>query len=372
MSRGIVAAFAAAVLFGIGTPFAKVLLGTVDPWLMAGLLYAGSGVSLTVILLLRRRPFGRPTRKELGYLAAAIVAGGIAAPVLLMSGLARMDASNASLLLNAEGVFTVLLAWIVFRENVGRRIALGMVAIAAGAVLLSWSPGVRVQFLWPAVLVLAACFAWAIDNNLTRKVSLLDATWIAAAKGVTAGTVNLTIAAFAGAHWPGASSAAGAVVVGALAYGVSLVLFVVALRYLGAARTTAYFSVAPFAGALVAILWLQEPVSVRFFVAAALMAVGVWLHLTERHEHEHHHETFEHEHEHVHDAHHEHTHLPEVPHGTRHSHRHRHEPMTHSHPHYPDAHHRHSHGPARVSAKSFDKGPAAPGASAPSKRESRR
>ena len=343
MRNGIAAALAAALLFGIGTPLAKALLGSVDPWLLAGLLYAGSGISLTVLRLFRPTTYVRPARSEIGYLAAAIVAGGIAAPVMLMSGLALMPASSASLLLNAEGVFTVLLAWIVFRENVDRRIATGMVAIAAGAVLLSWSPGARVQFLGPSLLILGACVGWAIDNNLTRKVSLFDATWIAAVKGVTAGVVNLSIAFGAGASWPSVPNLLGALVIGALAYGVSLVLFVVALRHLGAARTTAYFSVAPFAGAVLAVLWLQEPLSVRLLISAALMGIGVWLHLTERHEHEHRHESLEHEHEHEHDVHHQHAHSTDVAPGTRHTHRHRHTSLTHRHPHYPDAHHQHPH-----------------------------
>jgi drug/metabolite transporter (DMT)-like permease len=340
---GISAAFVAALLFGIGTPLAKRLLGSVDPWLMAGLLYAGSGITLTTLRVIRTAPRIRPSRSELGYLAGAIGFGGVAAPVMLMWGLSLIPASSASLLLNAEGVFTAIIAWVVFRENVDRRIALGMLTIAAGAMLLSWSPGSRVQFSWPALLVLGACLAWGIDNNLTRKVSLLDATWIAAAKGVVAGVVNLSIAAVAGAAWPRLAAVVGALSVGAVAYGASLVLFVVALRHLGAARTTAYFSAAPFAGAVVAIVWLHEPFGVRLLIAAALMGLGVWLHLTERHEHEHRHEALEHEHEHEHDEHHQHAHSEDVLPGARHTHRHRHEPLTHSHPHYPDSHHRHGH-----------------------------
>ena len=347
MRNGIVSALAAAMLFGIGTPLAKTLLGSVDPWLLAGLLYAGSGISLTVLRIFRRAAPVRLARTEVGYLAGAIVAGGIAAPVMLMSGLSRMPASSASLLLNAEGVLTALLAWIVFRENVDRRIVAGMVAIAAGAVLVSWSPGARLQSIGPSLLILGACLGWAIDNNLTRKVSLLDATWLAAVKGVTAGVVNLSIAFGAGASWPGMPNLLGALVIGALAYGVSLVLFVIALRHLGAARTTAYFSAAPFAGAVVALLWLHEPLSVRLMIAAALMGFGVWLHITERHEHEHHHDSLEHEHEHEHDAHHQHEHSEKVAPGARHTHRHQHDPLTHQHPHYPDAHHQHHHDDAK-------------------------
>ncbi len=343
LSPGVVAALAAAGLFGLGTPLAKKLLASVDPWLLAGLLYAGSGIALTVVRWLRPRPRGPLVRADLGYLAGAIAAGGIFGPVLLMSGLSSMPAAGASLLLNAEGVFTALIAWFVFRENVDRRIALGMMAIVAGAVLLSWDPQVRVRDLWPSLLVLGACLAWAIDNNLTRKLALLDATWLASIKGVVAGCTNLLLALWAGATWPGPMDMLGALLIGSFAYGLSLVLFVVGLRHLGAARATAYFSAAPFVGALVAVVWLHEPITVRLVAAAVLMLVGLWLHLTEQHEHEHHHALVEHEHEHVHDEHHQHAHDPEVAPGTHHTHRHRHVPLTHSHHHFPDTHHEHSH-----------------------------
>lgn len=344
LSPGVLASLTAAAFFGVGTPLAKQLLASIDPWLLAGLLYAGSGIGLSVVRWLRPRAGGRLVRAEVGYLAGAIAAGGIAGPVLLMEGLASMPATGASLLLNAEGVFTALLAWIVFRENVDRRIAAGMFAIAAGAVLLSWNPHVRLRELGPALLVLGACFAWAIDNNLTRKLSLFDATWLASIKGIVAGSTNLLIAVLAGAAWPSLGDTMGALFIGSLAYGFSLVLFVTGLRDLGAARTTAYFSMAPFIGAVVAVLWLHEPISLRLIAAAALMAIGLWLHLTERHEHEHPHPPLEHEHEHVHDEHHQHSHSPEVSPGTRHTHRHQHEALTHTHHHFPDAHHRHDHG----------------------------
>jgi hypothetical protein len=237
------------------------------------------------------------------------------------------------------GVLASLTAAVLF--GVG---ALGMFAIAAGAVVLSWSPGVRVQAVWPAVLVVGACLAWAIDNNLTRKLSLLDATWLASVKGLVAGSTNLVIALLVGASWPSVPHTIGALVIGALAYGLSLVLFVVGLRHLGAARTTAYFSVAPFVGALVAIFWLHEPMTLQLLAAASLMALGLWLHLTERHEHVHVHPELEHEHEHVHDEHHQHAHEAPVPAGTRHAHRHRHVTLRHSHAHFPDTHHQHDHG----------------------------
>jgi drug/metabolite transporter (DMT)-like permease len=340
---GVPAALGAALLFGGSTPFAKALLASVGPWLLAALLYLGSGIGLTLYRRMRRSPAVHLAAGEWPWLAGAIVAGGVVGPVLLMFGLTRMPASGASLLLNAEGVFTALLAWFAFRENFDRRIALGMLAIVAGAVVLSWPKEARLAGLWPALAVLGACLAWGIDNNLTRKVSLSDATWIASIKGLAAGSANLLLAIWLGASLPPAAAIAGGLLLGVLAYGVSLSLFVVGLRNLGTARTGAYFSVAPFFGAIIAIPLLGEQVSERLLIAGALMAVGVWLHLTEHHSHEHRHEVLEHEHEHVHDAHHQHAHDEPVAPGTKHSHPHRHEPMTHAHAHYPDAHHRHGH-----------------------------
>jgi drug/metabolite transporter (DMT)-like permease len=342
-SRGVAAALGAAALFGAGTPFAKLLLGSVNPWLLAGLLYLGSGAGLGLMRLIRRATPVRLARGEWRWLAGAILVGGVAGPVLLMYGLSGMPASGASLLLNAEGVFTALLAWFAFRENFDRRIALGMAAIVAGAAVLAWPGEASFGAAWPALAVLGACFAWALDNNLTRKVSLADATWIAACKGWAAGVVNLMIAATMTDRWPPVGTLLAAGCVGWLSYGVSLALFVVGLRHLGTARTGAYFSVAPFVGALIAMPLLGEPITPRLLLAGGLMALGVWLHLTERHEHEHTHEAVEHEHEHVHDAHHQHAHEVPVAPDMRHSHRHRHDPLTHAHPHFPDAHHRHTH-----------------------------
>lgn len=339
---GVAAALAAAVLFGAATPFAKLLLGTIDPWLLAGLLYLGSGIGLTLYRHLRHAAAAHLSRKEWPWLAGAILAGGIIAPVLLMFGLTGMPASGAALLLNAESVFTALLAWFAFRENVDRRIALGMLAIVTGAVVLSVPTGAQLAGLWPALAILGACLAWGVDNNLTRRVSLTDATWVASVKGWVSGLVNLGLALTLGAPLPAMPGLAAALVIGFLAYGVSLSLFVVGLRHLGTARTGAYFSVAPFCGALLAVL-MGEPVTLPLLAAGALMALGTWLHLTERHVHRHMHEEMVHSHEHSHDEHHLHEHDTPVAPGTRHSHPHRHEPLIHAHPHFPDAHHRHGH-----------------------------
>jgi drug/metabolite transporter (DMT)-like permease len=342
---GVMAALAAAALFGAGTPLAKLLLGRTDPWMLAALLYLGSGLGLAMLRAVRRAPAVRLGRSDAAWFAGAVLCGGVAGPVLLMAGLARMPAAQASLLLNGEAVFTALLAWIAFRENVDRRVAAGMLAIVAGGVVLAWPGQAGEVASGPALLVLGACLAWAVDNNLTRKVSLADATWLAMVKGLAAGLTNLVLALALGAAWPGWAATASAGLVGFASYGASLALFVVALRGLGTARTGAYFSVAPFIGALAA-LATGEPLTPALAVAGGLMAAGVWLHLSERHEHWHTHEPVAHEHEHLHgpgELHHTHAHHPPVAAGTRHSHPHVHEPVAHAHPHYPDAHHRHSH-----------------------------
>ena len=337
------AALGAAVLFGIGTPVAKVLLGTTDPWLLGGLLYAGSGVALTLVRKARGLPPVRLDRRGLATLLGVLAAGGVAGPVLLMYGLAAMPSSGASLLLNAEGVFTALLAWFVFRENFDARIAFGIVAIVAGAAMLTWAPGAALGQAFPAMLVLGACLAWAIDNNLTRKLATHDSMWLASIKGLAAGAVNLLIATTLGRAWPSAATLSAALGLGAIAYGASLALFIVALRHLGAARAGAYFSTAPFVGAVIALVWLGEPMTPALVAAAALMGVGAWLHLTERHAHDHRHPAVEHEHEHTHDEHHDHVHEPPIPPSVSHRHRHTHEAMVHSHHHLPDADHQHDH-----------------------------
>lgn len=339
-------ALGAAALFGASTPLAKLLLGAISPWLLAGLLYLGSGLGLTAIGLLRRAAAGVPReaplrRADLPWLGAVVLAGGIVAPVLLMAGLARSAASGAALLLNLEGVFTLALAWLVFHENVDRWIALGAAAILAGAALLS-SGGGGVNGLG-ALAIAGACLAWAIDNNLTRKLSGADPLQIAAIKGLIAGGVNLALAFLQGALWPGPSAALAAGLVGLVGYGISLVLFVLALRHLGTARTSAYFATAPFIGAVAAVALLGEPVTAELAAAALLMASGVWLHLAERHEHAHEHAPMTHEHRHSHDAHHRHDHAPGDPAEEPHTHRHVHPRLVHGHPHYPDLHHRHQH-----------------------------
>jgi drug/metabolite transporter (DMT)-like permease len=350
---GVPLALASAVLFGASAPFAKLLLGSIDPQLLAGLLYLGAGGGLALVqagrFALGIEASEAPLRSsDLPWLIVVVGFGGVAGPLLFMLGLARTSAASGSLLMNLEGLATMGIAWIVFRENLDRRLLLGAASILAGAIILPWQgQGVRLDA--GGVMIAAACLAWGIDNNLTRKLSSADPVTIALIKGLAAGGVNLVLAILLGASLPSANVTGAAIVVGFLGVGVSLVLFVLALRHLGSARTGAYFSLAPFIGAAIAIVLLGEPITQQLVLAGLLMGLGLWLHLAERHEHDHAHDAVEHEHGHVHDEHHRHAHDGTVT--EPHTHRHRHEPMRHKHTHYPDLHHRHDHAGSRLRRK---------------------
>lgn len=340
-------AMASAALFGASTPLAKLLLGEgIGPFMLAGLLYLGSGLGLACLWVprqLSRRPSKEaPLRgHDWGWMTLVVLTGGVAAPLLLMAGLRSTPATSAALLLNLEGLATMAIAWGIFHENVDRRLLIGAIAILSGAVLLSWQGGGGVGM--GALAIAGACFFWGVDNNLTRKISGSDPLQIAMVKGIGAGATNIILALVLGAHLPPAGTLMTAALVGLLGYGVSLVLFVLALRHLGTARTGAYFSTAPFIGALLALPLFGEPVTVRLVIVALLMGLGLYLHLAERHAHEHEHEPLDHSHAHVHDAHHRHHHSRDDPPGEPHVHRHVHARLIHTHPHYPDLHHRHSH-----------------------------
>jgi len=341
-------AIASAVLFGASTPLAKALLESTDPALLAALLYLGSGLGLALVSGLRILRGSEDRHEPLGprgalWLGGAIFFGGVLGPLLLMFGLARTPASSASLLLNMEGVFTALLAWFVFKENFDRRVALGMSSIVAGALVLSWEGGFELKGISGPLLIAGACLAWAVDNNLTRKVSLTDPVQIAMMKGIVAGTVNLGIALALGAQLPPILPLISGGLLGFFGYGLSLVLFVLALRQVGTARTGAYYSTAPFLGAVLSVMLFDETITYQLIAAAVLMSMGVWLHLTERHEHGHEHEPMTHTHEHVHDEHHRHRHAADDPPYEPHSHRHAHGRLRHRHIHFPDAHHHHRH-----------------------------
>jgi drug/metabolite transporter (DMT)-like permease len=341
-------ALVSAALFGVSTPAAKALVGSVHPAVLAGLLYCGAGIGVAAIRRVlpwigSRAPEVSLTRSDVPWLAGAIGSGGVIGPLLLMAGLTRTDAATASLLLTLEAAVTALMAWFIFHESFDRRIALGMACLVAGAVVLSWSAAPTIDSLFGPLAIVGACIAWGLDNNLTRKVSLADPLQIVQLKGLIAGPVNIVLGLLLGATLPTVSTMLVAGAVGFIGYGVSLTLFVLALRGLGAARTIAYFSTAPFIGSAAAVIALGDPVSVQVLIAGALMAAGVWLHLTERHQHEHFHGGMGHAHPHVHDEHHRHAHGVLDPPGEPHTHFHEHKPMRHAHTHVPDMHHTHRH-----------------------------
>lgn len=343
LSPATLAALGAAILFGGSTPFAKQLVGDVSPLLLAGILYLGSGIGLILFRLIKDKNWKSSglLKNEWPWLLAAIGFGGVLAPILLMTGLVYTGASTASLLLNLEAVLTASIAWICFKESTDNRIILGMLFIVAGGIILSWPSQVSTQSWLSSLAIAGACICWAIDNNLTRKISSADALFIAGSKGLVAGIVNICLALAIGVTLPTFSIISYALLVGFLGYGISLVLFVLALRGLGTARTGAYFSTAPFIGAAISITFFHEPTSILFWIAAVLMGIGVWIHLTEHHEHTHTHESLFHTHSHVHDEHHQHSHDFTWDGKEPHTHPHKHEPLTHSHHHFPDIHHRH-------------------------------
>ncbi len=350
MHSGVFYALLSAALFGASTPFAKHLTASVSPVMLAALLYLGGGVGLAIWFGIGRMRAATGAvgaaalrKPDLPWLAGAIFCGGVAGPVFLMMGLSITPASTASLLLNLEGVLTAVLAWFVFKENFDRRIFAGMVFIVGAGGLLSWSERPELGVPWGPLAIVAACLCWAVDNNLTRRVSASDPVQIACLKGLVAGSVNLAIAYGLGQQLPALDIIATAGAVGLCGYGFSLVLFVLALRHLGTARAGAYFSAAPFAGAVIAMFMFAEQPGAAFWIAAALMGVGLWLHLTESHDHQHEHALLEHDHMHRHDEHHQHDHPPGTDTSEPHAHPHQHLPLAHSHAHYPDIHHRHNH-----------------------------
>lgn len=346
----ILQALAAAILFGASAPFAKLLLGDIDPVPLAALLYLGSGTSSFGILLIQsaiQKQIAADVhlaKTDLPWLAGAMLAGGVAAPILLMWGLNQTSASTASLLLNFEGVATTLIAMVAFKEAVGRRILSAMALITLASILLSWTGGSWGVSIG-AMGVIGACFLWGLDNNLTRHISAKNPLVIVGVKGLGAGTFSMILALLLGKPFPGLGVILPAMLLGALSYGLSIQLFILAMRGLGAARTSTFFGTAPFVGTLLAFLMLREVPQTLFWVAVPMMLFGAWLMLSENHGHHHIHKPVEHIHEHTHpDEHHEHGHTAEWQVSQRsHIHAHTHTPLKHTHAHAPDLHHWHEH-----------------------------
>ena len=354
----IIQALLAAFLFGASAPLAKLLLGDVEPIPLAAFLYLGSGIGLLIVKAAQH--FIQRTQekeahietRDIPWLAGAILAGGVAAPIVLLFSLENTPAATASLLLNFESVATTLIAALAFKELISRRAwwAVGLITLAS--ILLSINPNANWGFSIGAAGIIAACIFWGIDNNLTRNISAKDPLTIVTIKGLAAGSFSLALALVLGNSIPALKSILGALLLGSLSYGISIVLFIHAMRGLGAARTSALFSTAPLAGMILSFLIFQGFPGWIFFPAIPFMLFGTLFLLKEKHEHIHIHETVLHEHAHIHlDGHHNHDHEGETP--QKHSHIHKHETLAHEHHHMPDIHHRHGHksGPANGSAK---------------------
>lgn len=344
----LIQAIIAAILFGASAPLAKLLLGEVEPIPLAAFLYLGSGLGLLVIKLFQRlNPQGiaseaQVVKADLGWLAGAILAGGVAAPILLLFSLKNTPAATASLLLNFEGVATTLIAFFAFKESISRRAWWAIALITLASIFLSLNPTADWGLSLGTLGIIAACGLWGLDNNFTRNISAKDPLIIVTLKGLGAGTFSLIMALLLGNSLPTWNIISRALLLGTFSYGASIVLFIHAMRGLGAARTSALFSTAPIAGILLSIILFQEFPSWLFIIAIPLMFIGTFLLINDQHQHHHQHEIVTHEHSHHHnDDHHTHNH-PEEQHKT-HSHPHTHSQLTHTHQHMPDLHHRHIH-----------------------------
>jgi drug/metabolite transporter (DMT)-like permease len=342
--RGAACGLLAALLFGLSTPWSKQLLARIAPQLLAGLLYLGAWIALLGYRHLRPNPVEASLkRSDLPLLVAIAGLGGVIAPVLMLAGLSRVTAVVASLLLNLEAPLTIGVAVLVYREHLGRGATLASGCVIAGAAALRLENGdVRVDVLGVALIALA-CLCWALDNNLTQRLSLRDPVSLVRAKALTAAVCNLILGIALGSAIPHSSTIVAALIVGAFAYGASIVLDAYALRLVGAAREAAYFATAPLFGVAGSVLFLGESIGGGTAAAMVFMALGVALLLRERHEHQHAHGELDHEHVHVHDLHHQHAHAASDPPGEPHSHPHRHTTVIHSHAHVSEIHHRHRH-----------------------------
>ena len=342
---GVPFALGSAILFGASAPLSKLLIGSIDPWLLAGILYLGAGAGLAIV------HWGRPIiglpnqeaplqKADLPWLMAVILFGGLFGPLFLMLGLSQTTAASGSLLLNLEGLATMAIAWLVFRENVERRLLLGAAAILAGAVLLSWN-GQALRLDTGGLFIAAACLAWGVDNNLTRKLSSADPVQIALIKGLVAGATNCALALYLGASLPAIGLIGAGALVGLLGIGCELGHVHARPSPLGHGPNWGLFLSCALHRGGTGYHPLPGCRDIAVHLRRAVMALGLWLHLSERHDHEHFHEALEHDHLHVHDEHHRHMH--DSPVSEPHSHWHRHAPLRHKHVHYPDLHHRHDH-----------------------------
>lgn len=344
-------ALAAAFLFGASAPLAKLLLAGIEPTLLAGFLYLGSGIGLLLFRIARKSSGAAKaeaglSRADIPWLAAAILSGGVAAPVILLFSLRNTPAATASLLLNFECAATTLIAAILFRESIGRRAWGAILCITFAGILLSTDLGGVWGFSFSALGILAACLFWGLDNNFTRNISAKDPLTIVTVKGFVAGLVSLGAGFLLGNPLPRFDVLLGAMLLGFMSYGLSIVLFILAMRGLGAGRTSALFGTAPVAGVILSLVLFRETPDALFLIALPVMIVGAIFLVTEQHGHPHRHEAIVHEHRHTHDDEHHGGHHPNPDElSSSHTHVHLHDAVDHEHPHMPDIHHRHRHAP---------------------------
>lgn len=340
-------AILAAILFGISAPLSKALLGSIEPTMLAALLYFGCGLGvlvykLTKTLFIKEKKESGLSKKDLPWLAGVIFTGGVAAPIVLMFSLKATPAATASLLLNFEAVSTALIAALLFKESLGRRVWASVALMTAAAVILTWNSTGEWGVSIGTAGIIGACLLWGMDNNLTRMISLKDPLTITIVKGFGAGAVSLIISLWTSTAFPGVELIILALLLGAFSYGISIVLFILSMRQLGAARTSAFFGSAPFIGAIISIVVFQESPALQFYISLPIMMIGAILIIKEKHQHIHIHENIQHDHKHRHDDLH-HNHVHENGFTGEHSHAHMHERLEHDHPHMPDTHHRHNH-----------------------------
>lgn len=349
----IIQALLAALLFGASSPLAKILLGEVAPVPLAAFLYLGSGIGLLIYQMikaigkdkdkgLKEAPL---SQKDTLWLIGAVIFGGVIAPIISMTSLKITPASTASLLLNFEGIATTLIAVMFFKEGITRRMWVAILFITCASVLLSWDFSNQWGISLGALGILGACVCWGIDNNFTRNISAKNPFTIVIIKGLGAGSFSLLLGCMIHSPFPNIITIIKAMILGCFSYGVSLVLFVLAMRSLGSARTSTFFGTAPFIGAILSFVLFRESLGIMFVISLPIMIIGTVLLFKEDHVHKHKHEHIIHEHRHNHlDSHHEHSHMQgEIPKDGYHSHKHEHKEMEHEHSHTPDIHHRHSH-----------------------------
>ncbi len=344
-----------ASLFGVSVPFAKVLVGDISPLVLAGLLYLGAFAGLSFYAMARRMivPDKKTVplvRKDVPWLAGAILSGGILGPISLMMGLTLVSGFSASLLLNLEGLATVLIAVIIFRENAGKRLWIALACMTIAGIFLAWNPTQSAFTIAGPLLIVFAMVCWGIDNNLTRNISEKDPIQITQIKGLVAGATSISIALLLGIRISLDLSLIFALILGSFSYGISLVFFVKALKGLGSSRAGTFFSFAPFIGAVTSLFLLHEWIGWTMLPAVVLMLFGIWLIGSEKHSHFHVHKSITHTHSHVHtDLHHIHDHIGRI--HEPHSHEHTHDETSHAHVHYPDTHHRHEHEKQKTEEK---------------------